>query len=241
MKSCVIAPSFLFTVGIATRVILMIFAFLGLTGFLGFCISLNHGLHEGHTLIAPKFLLELLRFWWLSHGSAKGFTIFVMAMAVTRVMHLIGAAMGFATLANLSLRAFLETQSLESLDAFVLGLLLVLGWAAVSLPFALSFSLNFSTMTHSIFSRSGSNVQGDLGTVRWVRLYWFYHIIGTDASMIATRSAFLKGTFPFFVIVTAFVLGDQWPTRWPKIHARLGYQKKGGNTMKSQWGAVMAR
>jgi hypothetical protein len=86
-----------------------------------------------------------------------------------------------------------------------LGLLLASGLAAVALPFALSL-LNFSTMTHSIFSRSGSNVCGNSGTVRWDRLYWFCHIIGTDASMIAARSASLKGAFPFFVVVIAFGL-----------------------------------
>jgi hypothetical protein len=37
-----------------------------------------------------------------------------------------------------------------------------------------------------------------------VRLYWFCHIIGTDASTIAARSALPKGTFPFFIASTAF-------------------------------------
>jgi hypothetical protein len=39
-------------------------------------------------------------------------------------------------------------------------------------------------------SRSGCNVQVDSGTVEWLRLYWFCHNIGTDASTIATRSVF---------------------------------------------------
>jgi hypothetical protein len=61
-KTCVITPSSLFTVGTATatRVILTLLMFLGLTSFLGFCISLKHGLHEGHTLIALKLFVGLL-------------------------------------------------------------------------------------------------------------------------------------------------------------------------------------
>jgi hypothetical protein len=56
-KSRVIVPSFLFTVGTVTRVIVMFLTIVRLTGFLlVFYISLEHGLHEGHALIAPDFL-----------------------------------------------------------------------------------------------------------------------------------------------------------------------------------------
>jgi hypothetical protein len=55
-------------------------------------------------------------------------------------------------------------------------------------------------------SRSGSNVQVDLGTVEWLRLYWFYHDIGTDASTIIARSALPKGIFPIFVVGAALGL-----------------------------------
>jgi hypothetical protein len=34
--------------------------------------------------------------------------------------------------------------------------------------------------------RSNSNVQVDLGTVEWLRLYWFCHNIGTDDSTMAS-------------------------------------------------------
>jgi hypothetical protein len=54
----------------------------------------------------------------------------------------------------------------------------------------------------SIASSSGSNIRVDSGTVEWLRLYWFCHDIGTDARMIAARSALPKGIFPFFVVGT---------------------------------------
>jgi hypothetical protein len=143
-KSHVIALSFLFTVKTATRVILMLLAFHRLTSFLGFYISLEHGLHEGHTLIVPNFLVGLLRIGWFFCCCTKGLTFLVNAMAVTSVVHLVGAAMGFAMLAKLVTVCLLRDSSLEPPDAFRLRLLLVLGRAAVAFPFALSFSLNFS-------------------------------------------------------------------------------------------------
>jgi hypothetical protein len=50
-------------------------------------------------------------------------------------------------------------------------------------------------MTHSTTSRSGSKVGVDLGTIEWLRLYWFCYDIGSDASIIAARSALPKGFF----------------------------------------------
>jgi hypothetical protein len=59
--SHVAVPSFLFTVGTVTGVIIALLALLRLTGFLlAFCISLKHVLHKSHALIAPKLLLGLL-------------------------------------------------------------------------------------------------------------------------------------------------------------------------------------
>jgi hypothetical protein len=89
---------------------------------------------------------------------------------------------------------------------FLLGLLLASGMTVLALPFALSFLFCFSTMTHSIASRFSSNSHIDLGTVRWVRMYWFCHIIDTDTSTIVARSALLKGMFPLSVIGTALGL-----------------------------------
>ncbi len=97
----VVAPCSLFTVGTSTRVILMLLVLFGLTSFLCFCISLKHGLHEGHTLIAPKLLVGLLGLRRLTCGCTKGLTILVIAAAVTSIVHLVGATMGFAMLAKL--------------------------------------------------------------------------------------------------------------------------------------------
>jgi hypothetical protein len=99
--SHVVAPSFPFTVGTTTTVILMLLAYLGLTSIHGFCISLKPGLHEGHLLLAPILLVGLLSIRWSSHGSAMGLTILVIAMTVTHVVHLIGTAVSLATLAKL--------------------------------------------------------------------------------------------------------------------------------------------
>jgi hypothetical protein len=53
-------------------------------------------------------------------------------------------------------------------------------------------------MTHSLASRSGNKVRFDLGTVKRLRLYCFFHIIGTDASTMAARSAFAKRDITYF-------------------------------------------
>jgi hypothetical protein len=110
----------------------MLLVFLGMPSFLGFPIIPKHCLREGHTLITPNFFVGLLKIKWLSHGCAKGLIIFVIAIAFTSVVCLVGAAMGFAMLANFSLCAFLGTQSLEPPEAFFLVLLLVLGLDAVA-------------------------------------------------------------------------------------------------------------
>ncbi len=101
----------------------MLPAFFGLKSFLGFHINLEHGLHEGHTLIAPKLLVGLLGLGGLTCGCTKSLTILVIAAAVTSIMPLVVAAVGFAMLAKLLLCAFLGTQSLKPPDAFFLGLL----------------------------------------------------------------------------------------------------------------------
>jgi hypothetical protein len=50
-------------------------------------------------------------------------------------------------------------------------------------------------------------IQGNLGTARWVRLYWFCHVIGTDASkIVVAKLALLKRMFPFFIVMTALGL-----------------------------------
>ncbi len=100
-KSRVAVPSFLFTIGTVTRIIVTFLTFLGLTGFLlAFYISLEHGLHEDHTLIAPRLLVGLLGLRWLTCCCLKELTIAVIAMAVQGVVGLEGTAVGFAVLAE---------------------------------------------------------------------------------------------------------------------------------------------
>jgi hypothetical protein len=75
---------------------------LRLTGsFLAFCINLEHGLHEGHALITPRFLVGLLGLSGLTCCCLQRLTIAVIAMAVQGVVGLVGTAMGIATLAEL--------------------------------------------------------------------------------------------------------------------------------------------
>ena len=63
------------------------------------------------------------------------------------------------------------THSLEPMDALFLGLDFAPAKAALFLDLALANSVHFLLITRSIFSRSGSNCLGDLGRVKWVRLY----------------------------------------------------------------------
>ena len=79
---------------------------LRLTSFLSLYIGFEHGLHKGHALIAPKLLVGLLGLRGLTCCCLEGLTIAVIATAVQGVVGLVGAAMGFATLAKLSLQAF---------------------------------------------------------------------------------------------------------------------------------------
>jgi hypothetical protein len=75
---------------------------LRLAGFLlAFCISLEHGLHKGHALIAPRLLVGLLGLRGLTCCYLKGLTIAVIATAVQGVVGLEGTTVGFAMLAEL--------------------------------------------------------------------------------------------------------------------------------------------
>jgi hypothetical protein len=80
-KSHVAIPSFLFTVKTVTGVIIAHLALLRHTSFLiGLYMGLEHGLHNGHTLIAPKFLLGLLGLSGLTCCCLEGLTVAVIAM-----------------------------------------------------------------------------------------------------------------------------------------------------------------
>ncbi len=107
---------------------------------------------------------------------------------------------------NFSLQPFLGTWPVGPPDALHFGLPLASDGAVLPFPFALRFASFFSTMTHLMASRSGSNIRFDLGNVEWLRLYWFCHDIGTDDSTMAARSALPKGIFPFFVVSIALEL-----------------------------------
>jgi hypothetical protein len=124
-KSRVAVSSFLFTFGIVTEVIVVLLALLRLTGFLlAFCISLDHGLHEGHALIAPRLLVGLLGLGGLTCCCLEVLTIIaVIATAVQGVVGLVGTAVGLATLAKLLTATRLGTQPVGPPDALRFGLL----------------------------------------------------------------------------------------------------------------------
>jgi hypothetical protein len=101
-KSLVAVPSFLFAVGTVTGVIVTFLTFLRLTGFLlAFYRSLKHGLHKGHALFAPSFLVGLLELRGLTCCCLEGLIITVIATAVQGVVGLEETAVGFAMLAEL--------------------------------------------------------------------------------------------------------------------------------------------
>jgi hypothetical protein len=94
-KSRVTIPSSLFPVGTVTGVVVTFLTLLRLTGFLlAFGLSLKHGLHEGHALIAPRLLVGLLGVRGLTCCYLKGLTIVVIATAVQGVVGLEGTAVG---------------------------------------------------------------------------------------------------------------------------------------------------
>ncbi len=81
----------------------MLLVLLGLTSFLflGLYIGLKHGLHESHTLIAPKLLVGLLGLRGLTCCCHEGLTILVIATTVQGVVCLVGGTIDFATLEKL--------------------------------------------------------------------------------------------------------------------------------------------
>jgi hypothetical protein len=85
---------------------------LRLTGFLlAFYISLKHGLHEGHALIAPTLLVRLLGLKGLTCCCLQELTNAVIAMVVQGVVGLEGTAVGLATLAELLTATFLRDST----------------------------------------------------------------------------------------------------------------------------------
>ncbi len=139
-KSRVAVPSFLFTVGTVTGVIIPPLALLRLNSFLiGHYIGLEHGLHEGHALVAPKLLVELRGLSKLTCCCLEGLTIAVIAMAVQGVVSLVGTPVGFVTLAKLLTAALLRDSTSQAPRCLALWITLGFrpGCSSV-LPFALS-------------------------------------------------------------------------------------------------------
>jgi hypothetical protein len=88
----------------------MFLTLLGLTGFLlAFQISLEHGLHEVHALIAPRLLVGLLGLRGLTCCCHEGLTIAVIATAVQGVMGLEGTTWALQCWQNFSLQPLLGT------------------------------------------------------------------------------------------------------------------------------------
>jgi hypothetical protein len=135
-KSRVAIPSFLFAVGTVTGVIIAPLVLLRLTDFLlAFHISLKHGLHEGHALIAPKFLVGLLGLRGLTCCCLEGLTIAAIATAVQGVAGLIGTAVGLATLAELLTATLLRDWTSQAPRCLALQVTLGFGPGCTSLTF----------------------------------------------------------------------------------------------------------
>ncbi len=139
-KSRVAVPSFPFTVRTVTEVIVTFLTLLRLTGFLlAFHISLKHGLHEGHALIAPKLLVGLLGLRGLTCCCLKGLTIAVIARAVQGVVDLEGTALGFATLAELLTVTLLRDSTTWAPRRLALWATPGFRWGCTALSFCLEF------------------------------------------------------------------------------------------------------
>jgi hypothetical protein len=139
-KSRVAIPSFLFTVRTIIEVIVKLLAPLKLTSFLlAFCISLKHGLHEGHAIIAPRLLVGLLGLRGLTCCCLEGLTIAVIAMAVQGVVGLVGTTMCLATLAKLLTATLLINLTSQPPRRFELQVTLGFGSGCTSLTLCLEF------------------------------------------------------------------------------------------------------
>jgi hypothetical protein len=100
-----------------------------LTGFLlAFCISLEHGLHEGHALIAPRLLEGLLGLRGPTCCCLEGLTIAVIVAAVQGVVGLVGTAMGLVMLAKLLTASLLRDSTSRAPRCRV-----TLGWPWIGL------------------------------------------------------------------------------------------------------------
>jgi hypothetical protein len=145
-KSRVAIPSSLFAVRTVTGVVVTFLTFLRLTGFiLAFHISLKHGLHEGHALIAPRLLVGLLGLRGLTCCWLKGLTIAVIAMVVQGGMGLEGTTVVLAKLVELLTVTLLRNLTSQAPRRLALWVTLGFGWGCTALSFCLeirAFLLN---------------------------------------------------------------------------------------------------
>ncbi len=128
----------------------MFLTFLRLTGFLlAFYISLEHGLHEGHALIAPRLLVGLLGLRGLTCYCLKGLTIAVIAMAVQGVVHCEGSTMGIALLADFLTAPLLRDSTSRAPRRLAFWVTFGLRWGCTALSFHLkvhTFLLNHDSL-----------------------------------------------------------------------------------------------
>ncbi len=149
-KSRVAIPSFLFAVRTVTGVVVTFLTFLRLTSFLlAFHISLEHGLHEDHALIAPRLLVGLIGLRGLTCCCLEGLTIAVIATAVQGVVGREGTAMGPAMLAKLLTATLLRDSTSRAPRRLALRFTFGFGWGCTALSFCLevcAFLLNHDSL-----------------------------------------------------------------------------------------------
>jgi hypothetical protein len=128
----------------------MFLTFLKLTGILlAFYISLEHGLHEGYALFAPRLLVGLLGLRGLTCCCLEGLTIAVIAMAVQGVVRPEGSTMGLAPLAKLLIATLLRDSTSWAPRRLALWVTFGLGWGYTALSFCLeicTFLLNHDSL-----------------------------------------------------------------------------------------------
>jgi hypothetical protein len=118
----------------------MFLTFLRLTGFLlAFHINLEHGLHEGHALIAPRLLVGLLGLRGPTCCCLEGLTIALIATAVQGVVGLEGTAVGLAMLTKLLTAALLRDSTSWPPRRLALRVTLGFRWGCAPIPFCLEF------------------------------------------------------------------------------------------------------
>ncbi len=118
----------------------MFFMILRVAGFLlAFHISLKHGLHEGHALIAPRLLVGLLELRGLACCCLEGLTIAVIAMASQGVVGLVGTPVGLEMLAKLFTATLLRDLASQAPRRLALWVTLGFGWGCTPLSFCLEF------------------------------------------------------------------------------------------------------